>query len=316
MNQFLSIKDVQDVAGLVQEAHTIKRNPHAWSDLGKHRTLGLIFMNPSLRTRLSTQKAGTNLGMNVMVMNVAQDGWNLETEEGVVMDGDAQEHIREAARVISQYCDIIGLRSFARLKNQEEDRNEAFLTRFVREATVPVVNMESATGHPLQALADLLTIREHFPAERPRVVLTWAPHPRPLPQAVANSFAEWVGRTDAELVITHPEGYELDPQFTDGAIFEPDQNKALEGANFVYAKNWSSTTPYGQVLSTDRDWMITEEKMNLTNHGKFMHCLPVRRNVIVSDGVLDSPTSIVVAQAANREYAAQAVLKRLLEWIG
>ncbi|MGE3801585.1 MAG: N-acetylornithine carbamoyltransferase, partial [Candidatus Kapaibacterium sp.] len=282
---------------------------------GLYKTLGMIFMNPSLRTRLSTQKAGDSLGMNVMVMNVAQDGWNLETGDGVVMDGDAQEHIKEAARVISQYCDIIALRSFARLKDQEEDRSEAFLTRFVQEATVPVVNMESATGHPLQALADLMTIEEHRSTTTPRVVLTWAPHPRALPQAVPNSFAQWVGRSDAELIITHPEGYSLDPEFTSGATFEPDQNRALEGADFVYAKNWSSTTPYGEVLTTDRDWMITEEKMSLTNQGKFMHCLPVRRNVIVTDEVLDSPTSIVIEQAANREFATQAVLKRVLEWI-
>ena len=315
MKQFLSINDVQSIQELIQEAITLKRNPTAWSDLGKNRTLGMIFMNPSLRTRLSTQKAAMNLGMNVMAMNVSQDGWNLETGDGVIMDGDAQEHIREAARVISQYCEIIGLRSFARLKDKDEDQNEAFLNKFVEEATVPVVNMESATGHPLQALADLLTIREHHSGERPRVVLTWAPHPRPLPQAVANSFAEWVGRTDAELIITHPEGYELDPKFTVGAGFEPDQNRALEGADIVYAKNWAATTPYGQVLTTDQSWMITKEKMALTNNGHFMHCLPVRRNVVVSDDVLDSSSSIVIAQAANREYATQTVLKRLLEWI-
>ncbi len=316
MQQFLSIRDVTGLPELIQEALTLKRNATAWSDLGRDRTLGMIFMNPSLRTRLSTQKAAMNLGMNVMAMNVSQDGWNMETEDGVVMDGDAQEHIREAARVISQYCDIIGLRSFARLKDRHEDRNESFLMKFVQEATVPVINMESATGHPLQALADLMTIREYFPQGRPKVVLTWAPHPRPLPQAVANSFAHWVGSTDAELVITHPEGYELDPQFTGGGTFEPDQNRALEGADFVYAKNWSASTPYGQVLTTDPDWMITEEKMKLTNHGKFMHCLPVRRNVIVTDAVLDSSSSIVIGQAANREYATQTVLKRLLEWIG
>ena len=315
MKQFLSINDVSNVSELVQEAITLKRNPNAWNDLGTNRTLGLIFMNPSLRTRLSTQKAAMSLGMNVMTMNVSQDGWNLETGDGIVMDGNAQEHVKEAARVISQYCDIIGLRSFAKLNQKDEDASEAFLTKFTSEATVPIVNMESATGHPLQALADLMTIQENHSGDCPKVVLTWTPHPRPLPQAVANSFAEWVGRTNADLIITHPEGYELDTQFAGAGRFEPAQDSALEEADIVYAKNWSSTTPYGQVLTTDQSWMITKEKMELTNRGKFMHCLPVRRNVVVSDDVLDSSDSIVIAQAANREYATQTVLKRLLEWI-
>ncbi len=316
MQQFLSIDDVADMQTLVRDALAVKRNPFAWSDLGRNRTLGLIFMNPSLRTRLSTQKAAMILGMNVMVMNVAQDGWNLEMNDGVVMNGSTQEHVKEAAQVISGYCDIVGLRTFASLENRESDYREEFLMKFAAESSSPLVNMESATVHPLQSLADVMTIEEHRPKERPRVVLTWAPHPRTLPQAVANSFAQWVGRTDAELVITHPEGYELDPQFVGDAHVEKDQNTALSGADFVYAKNWSSTQPYGQNLCTDSSWTITEEKMAMTNNGRFMHCLPVRRNVVVTDGVLDGPSSLVVEQAKNREYAAQIVLKRLLEWIG
>jgi len=234
----------------------------------------------------------------------------------VVMDGEAQEHVKEAARVVSQYCDVIAIRTFASLQDRERDYGEEFLMKFVTEASVPVVNMESATVHPLQSLADVMTIREHRRSDKPKVVLTWAPHPRALPQAVANSFAQWVNRIDAELVITHPEGYELDDSFVGSARVEHDQDRALEGAEFVYAKNWSATEPYGAILTDDRSWMITEEKMGLTDNGKFMHCLPVRRNVVVDDAVLDGPASVVVRQAANREYAAQIVLKRLLEWIG
>lgn len=314
MNQFLTINDVPDVPALVREGLEIKRTPFAWNTLGQNRTLGLIFMNPSLRTRLSTQKAAMNLGMNVMVMNMMQDGWNLELQDGTVMNGDAQEHVKEAARVVSQYCDIIGLRSFASLVSRDRDYNEEVLMKFAHEATVPLLNMESATVHPMQSLADAMTIEEHRRTERPRVVLTWAPHPRVLPQAVPNSFAQWMNRVDVELVITHPNGYELDPAFAGNARVEYDQNKALEGADFVYAKNWSSTSPYGQILNNDPEWTITPEKMESTNNGRFMHCLPVRRNVIVTDGVLDSPTSLVIEEAKNREYAAQAVLKRILEW--
>lgn len=314
MNQFLTINDVPDVPALVREGLEIKRTPFAWNTLGQNRTLGLIFMNPSLRTRLSTQKAAMNLGMNVMVMNMMQDGWNLELQDGTVMNGDAQEHVKEAARVVSQYCDIIGLRSFASLVSRDRDYNEEVLMKFAHEATVPLLNMESATVHPMQSLADAMTIEEHRRTERPRVVLTWAPHPRVLPQAVPNSFAQWMNRVDVELVITHPNGYELDPAFAGDARVEYDQNKALEGADFVYAKNWSSTSPYGQILNNDPEWTITPEKMESTNNGRFMHCLPVRRNVIVTDGVLDSPTSLVIEEAKNREYAAQAVLKRILEW--
>lgn len=316
MKQFLTINDVPDVPALVREGLEIKRTPYAWNELGRNRTLGLIFMNPSLRTRLSTQKAAMNLGMNVMVMNVMQDGWSLELQDGTVMDGDAQEHVKEAARVVSQYCDVIGLRSFASLVSRERDYAEPVLMRFAAEATVPMINMESATVHPLQSLADAMTIEECRRTERPRVVLTWAPHPRVLPQAVPNSFAQWMNRIDVDLVITHPEGYELDPEFAGNARIEYDQNRALEGADFVYAKNWSSTTPYGQILNTDPEWTVTAAKMARTNGGRFMHCLPVRRNVIVTDDVLDGPDSIVIREAKNREYAAQAVLKRILEWNG
>ncbi len=316
MKQFLTINDVPDVPALVREGLEIKRTPYAWNELGRNRTLGLIFMNPSLRTRLSTQKAAMNLGMNVMVMNVMQDGWSLELQDGTVMDGDAQEHVKEAARVVSQYCDVIGLRSFASLVSRERDYAEPVLMRFAAEAAVPMINMESATVHPLQSLADAMTIEECRRTERPRVVLTWAPHPRVLPQAVPNSFAQWMNRIDVDLVITHPEGYELDPEFAGNARIEYDQNRALEGADFVYAKNWSSTTPYGQILNTDPEWTVTAAKMARTNGGRFMHCLPVRRNVIVTDDVLDGPDSIVIREAKNREYAAQAVLKRILEWNG
>ena len=316
MKQFLSIDDVPDLSTLLRDAMAVKRNPFAWSELGRNRTLGLIFMNPSLRTRLSTQKAAMSLGMNVMVMNVSQDGWNLEMNDGVVMNGSTQEHIKEAARVISGYCDLVGLRTFASLADRESDYREEFLMKFVAESSVPIVNMESATVHPLQSLADVMTIEEHRPASRPRVVLTWAPHPRALPQAVANSFAQWVRHTDAELVITHPEGYDLDARFAGDARVEHDQNAAFEGADFIYAKNWSATEQYGQILCTDESWMITEEKMALTNNGRFMHCLPIRRNVVATDGVLDGQSSIVAEQAKNREFAAQVVLKRLLEWIG
>lgn len=316
MKQFLTINDVPDVPALVREGLEIKRTPYAWNELGRNRTLGLIFMNPSLRTRLSTQKAAMNLGMNVMVMNVMQDGWSLELQDGTVMDGDAQEHVKEAARVVSQYCDVIGLRSFASLVSRERDYAEPVLMRFAAEAAVPMINMESATVHPLQSLADAMTIEECRRTERPRVVLTWAPHPRVLPQAVPNSFAQWMSRIDVDLVITHPEGYELDPEFAGNARIEYDQNRALEGADFVYAKNWSSTTPYGQILNTDPEWTLTAAKMARTNGGRFMHCLPVRRNVIVTDDVLDGPDSIVIREAKNREYAAQAVLKRILEWNG
>ena len=310
MKNFLSINDVTDLPGLVDDALTFKQNPFAKKDQGKHKTLGLIFMNPSLRTRLSTQKAAYQLGMEVIVMNMSQDGWQLEFEDGTIMDGGTAEHIKEAAAVISQYCDIIGIRTFAGLKNKQSDYQEQVLNKFVASAQVPVISLESATLHPLQSLADLVTIKEYQKTSNPKVVLTWAPHPRALPQAVANSFLQWAKNWDCDLVLTHPPGYELDPEFTEGVAVTTDQQLALKGADFVYTKNWSSYQQYGQVLSKDKSWMITGEKMSLTNHGHFMHCLPLRRNVVAADEVVDN--SIVIQQAQNRLYAAQAVLSKIL----
>ncbi len=273
----------------------------------------LVFFNSSLRTRLSTQKAAMNMGMNTMVMNVNGDSWQLESELGVIMDGDKPEHLLEAIPVIGNYCDIIGVRAFARFENRNDDYSEKIINQFVEQAGVPVVSMEGATRHPLQSYADLVTIEEFKTKERPKVVLTWAPHPKALPQAVANSFVEWMRETDYELVVTHPEGYELAPEFMGDVKVEYDQKKAFEGADFIYAKNWSSYTHYGKVLSKDMSWTVNEEKMALTNNAKFMHCLPVRRNVVVTDGVIDSENSIVIEQAANREVTAQAVIKMILE---
>ena len=273
----------------------------------------LIFFDSSLRTRLSTQKAAMNLGMNTMVLNVSQDGWSLETELGVVMDGDKPEHLREAIPVIGTYCDVIGVRAFARFESKEDDYQEKILKQFIDFAGVPIVSMEAATRHPLQSFADLITIEEFKQKARPKVVLSWAPHPKALPQAVPNSFVEWMRQTDYELVVTHPEGYELAPEFMGDVQLEYNQDKAFEGADFIYAKNWSAYGQYGKILSKDRDWTVTMEKMKLTNNAKFMHCLPVRRNMIVSDEVLDSDLSIVVKEAENRVYSAQTVLKMILE---
>jgi len=294
-------------------AREIKKNPYGYQHLGKNKTMVLIFFDSSLRTRLSTQKAAMNLGMNTMVLNVSQDGWSLETELGVVMDGDKPEHLREAIPVIGTYCDVIGVRAFARFESREDDYEEKILKQFIDFAGVPVISMEAATRHPLQSFADLITIEEFKNKQRPKVVLTWAPHPKALPQAVPNSFVEWMRQTDYELVVTHPEGYELAPEFMGGVKVEYDQDKAFEGADFIYAKNWSSYSQYGKILSKDRDWTVTMEKMMLTNDAKFMHCLPVRRNMIVSDEVLDSKRSIVVKEAENRVYSAQTVLKMILE---
>jgi len=310
MKNFLSIEDVTDLQGLVEEALAFKRSPMSRKDLGLGKTLGLIFMNPSLRTRLSTQKAAYQLGMEVMVMNMTQDSWQLEFEDGAVMDGGKAEHIKEAAAVISQYCEIIGIRTFAGLKDKESDYQELVLKKFVAHAQVPVISLESATLHPLQSLADLITIREHQKSNHPKVVLSWAPHPKALPQAVANSFLQWAGKWDCELVLTHPPGYELAEQFTRGIRVEHNQDQALEGADFVYTKNWSSYQNYGQVLIKDPSWMITASKMALTNKGHFMHCLPLRRNVVASDQVVDQ--SLVIQQAKNRLYAAQAVIAQIL----
>ena len=313
MKKFASVEDIPDLKEAVRVALEIKKNRFAYQHLGKNRTMVLIFFNPSLRTRLSTQKAAMNLGMNTMLVNVDKDSWQLETGMGVVMDGDKPEHLLEAIPVIGKYCDVIGVRAFARFEDRENDYSEDILHQFLDYAGVPVISMEGATRHPLQSYADLVTIEEFKKKPRPKVVLTWAPHPKALPQAVPNSFVEWMRKTDYELVVTHPEGYELAPRFMGGLKVEYDQNKAFKDADFIYAKNWSSYTYYGQILSNDSKWTVTTDKMALTNNAYFMHCLPVRRNVVVTDGVLDSPSSIVVEQAANREITAQAVLKMILE---
>jgi N-succinyl-L-ornithine transcarbamylase len=312
LQQFTSIYDVPDPAALVQSALAIKRQPHAMAQLGRHKTVLLVFFNPSLRTRLSTELAAKNLGCNVMTLNVA-DGWQLEFADGTVMDGSTAEHIREAAGVMSQYADILAVRSFPRLQDKEADYADEILNAFMRHASVPVVSLESAIRHPLQSLADWVTIEEHKRSDRPRVVLSWAPHPRALPQAVSNSFLEWMQRAPVDLVLTHPEGYELDPSFVADTPVIYDQASAFAQADFVYVKNWSPLTPYGQPKPVAADWQITADKMALTNKGYFMHCLPVRRNVVVSDAVLDSERSLVLHQAENRLYAAQAVLQNLLE---
>lgn len=315
MKHFTNVADIGPLDKAVAEALEIKRDRFAYTSLGKNKTLLMLFFNSSLRTRLSTQKAAMNLGMNVMVLDVNQGAWKLETERGVVMDGDKAEHLLEAIPVMGSYCDIIGVRSFAGLKDRDEDYEERVLKQFIDLSGRPVFSMEAATRHPLQSFADLITIDEHKTKKRPKVVMTWAPHPKALPQAVPNSFAEWINATDYEFVIANPEGYDLDPQFVGRAIVEHDQRKALEGADFVYAKNWSAyeAPNYGKVLSQDRDWTVDAEKMALTNNAAFMHCLPVRRNMIVTDDVIDSPRSLVIQEAANREISAQTVLKRMLE---
>lgn len=327
MTNFLSLADVTDLDALIQSGLDAKANPFANQELGKNKTIGLIFFNSSLRTRLSTQKAAQNLGLNVMMMNVGQDSWGLEMEEGVLMNGDKAEHVREAAAVIGRYCDIIGIRAFAELKDREKDYREQVMHQFAKYAKVPIVNLESATRHPLQSLADCITIEEAASTgagqfsgatpKPPKVVLTWLPHFKPLPQAVANSFCEWMnararsGRV--EFVVTHPEGYELAPEFVGNARVMYNRAEAFEGADFIYGKNWSSYTQYGQVLTQDSTWAVTMDDLRQTNNGKFMHCLPVRRNLKVSDAVLDSPQSLVIEQAANREWSAQAVLKEILQ---
>jgi N-succinyl-L-ornithine transcarbamylase len=313
MRHFTSVNDIPDLRKALDVAFDVKRNPFSYSHLGRNKTMVLIFFNSSLRTRLSTQKAAMNLGMNTMVLNVNEDGWKLESGLGVVMDGDKPEHLREAIPVIGEYCDIIGVRSFARFENRDDDYNEHILNQFIEFSGVPVVSMEAATRHPLQSFADLMTIEELKTRPRPRVVLTWAPHPRALPQAVPNSFVEWMQRADYDLVVTHPKGYELAPEFMGDLNVEYDQNKAFEGADFIYAKNWASYSNYGQILSKDMNWTVSNAKMALTNNARFMHCLPVRRNMIVADEVLDGPASVVIQEAANREWSAQAVLKMILE---
>ncbi|MFC6877029.1 N-acetylornithine carbamoyltransferase [Flavobacterium myungsuense] len=311
---YTSIKDIDNLSQWVKEALEIKKNPLKNKQLGENKTLGMLFFNPSLRTRLSTQKAALNLGMNVMVMNFTNEGWTLEFEDGAIMNKGASEHIKEAAEVISQYCDIIAIRAFAGLVDKEKDNSETVLAGFIKYATVPIVNMEGCTGHPLQSLADAITMAEHKTNHKPKVVLTWAPHPRALPQAVANSFVEMMQlQTEMDFVITHPEGYELNPEITKDSKIEYDQNKAFENADFIYAKNWSNYREYGQITNSDPNWTVSAEKMKLTNNAKFMHCLPVRRNMIVTDEVIDSENSIVIEQANNRTYSAQLVLQKILE---
>ena len=313
MRKFTCAADLHDVDAAVRQALELKKNPYAEKFLGENKTIGLIFFNSSLRTRLSSQRAAQNLGANVIVMNVGSDGWALEFEDGVVMEGSTAEHIKEAAPVMAQYCDILGVRAFPGLKDREFDYSEKILESFIRYTDVPIVSLESATSHPLQAFADLITIEEFKRTERPKVVLTWAGHPRALPQSVPNGFADFMTASkNVDFVIACPPGYELCEKFAKGARVEHDQRKALEGADFVYAKNWSSYTHYGQILKKDYDWMIDREKMALTNDARFMHCLPVRRNVIVSEQVLDSPASIVVQEAKNREVSAQYVFRQML----
>lgn len=315
MKRFLSVNDIGPLDKAVAEALEIKRDRFAHQHLGRNRTLMMIFFNSSLRTRLSTQKAAMNLGMNVIVLDVNQGAWKLETERGVIMDGDKAEHLLEAIPVMGCYCDLIGVRSFASLTDKAADYEERVIEQFIKYSGRPVFSMEAATCHPLQAFADLITIEEHKTKERPKVVMTWAPHPKALPQAVPNSFAEWMNATDYDFVITHPHGYELDPKFVGNARVEYDQDKALAGADFVYAKNWSAYADpnYGKILSTDRSWTVDAAKMALTDNAYFMHCLPVRRNMIVTDDVIESPRSIVIPEAANREISAQTVIKRMLE---
>ena len=314
MRHFTSIKQLPDLAKALEAAKYVKENPFADQELGKNKTLLMIFFNSSLRTRLSTQKAALNLGMNVIVLDVNQGAWKLETERGVIMDGDKPEHLLEAVPVMGSYCDVIGVRSFARFESKEDDYNEKIINQFIQYSGKPVFSMEGATRHPLQTFADLITIEEYKKVEKPKIVLTWAPHPKALPQAVANSFAEGINMTDYELVITHPHGYELDPEFVGRAKVEYDQRKAFEGADFIYAKNWSaySGDNYGKILCEDRDWTVDAEKMALTNNAFFMHCLPVRRNMIVTDDVIESPQSLVIPEAANRVVSAQTILKEIL----
>lgn len=317
MKLFSSVTDVPDLQKIVSEALDLKKNPYAFENLGKHKTLGLVFLNPSLRTRLSTQKAAINLGMSVMVMNMDKEGWALETEDGVVMNGTTVEHIREAAAVMGQYCDILGLRSFPKLHNREEDYSEGLFKKFVSFCKVPVVSLESATLHPLQSLADLITIQETKQTAKPKVVLTWAPHVKALPQAVPNSFSEWMSRAQADglldFTIVHPEGYELAEEFTQGATITTNQEEALAGADYVYVKNWSSYNEYGKVLTYKDGWMMDNQKLATTNNAKVMHCLPVRRDLELASEILDGPNSLVIHEAGNRLWAAQAVLKQMLQ---
>lgn len=310
MKHYTSIQDIPDIHSWIQEALEIKSNPLKFKKLGKHKTIGLLFFNSSLRTRLSTQKAALNLGMNNIVMNVSEDAWGIEFENGSIMNGSTAEHIKEAAAVVSQYCDVIAVRAFPTLKDKAKDESEQVLTAFQKYASVPIINMESATSHPLQGLTDAITIAENSTKKRPKVVLTWAPHIKALPQAVPNSFVEAMQKMEVDFVITNPEGYNLDARITKNSTINHNQKEAFENADFIYAKNWCSYDSYGQILKTDLDWMVTKDKIG---NAKFMHCLPVRRNVVVEDAVLDSENSLVIEQANNRTFAAQLVLKKILE---
>ena len=318
----MNVQDLGDLQKALLEAEEIKKDRFKYQNLGKNKTLMMVFFNNSLRTRLSTQKAAMNLGMNVIVLDVNAGAWKLETERGVIMDGDKSEHLLEAIPVMGCYCDLIGVRSFAGLTDREYDYAETVINQFIKYSGRPVFAMESATVHPLQAFADLITIQENFvptnEKKRPKVVLTWAPHCRALPQAVPNSFAEWMNAADVDFVVTHPEGYELDPKFVGNALVEYDQMKALEGADFVYAKNWScpgvsNPADYGKIVSKDMSWTVDAAHMAVTDNGKFMHCLPVRRGLIVTDDVIESKNSLVIPEAANREISATVVIKRMLE---
>lgn len=313
MLNFTALSDVPNPSELLAESIQMKKNPYAYKHLGENKTIGLIFFNPSLRTRMSTQKAANNLGMNVIAMDINEQGWKIETQDGAMMNGDKVEHIKDAVGVMGQYCDILGVRTFATLTDKVADYQDFTLEQFKKYAGVPIVSLESAIRHPLQSMADWLTIEEHKTKPRPKVVLTWAPHPKALPQAVANSFAEWMKATDYELVITHPEGYELAEEFTKDVKIEYNQKEAFAGADFIYAKNWSNFLDYGQVKNQDMNWTVNAEKMALTNSAKFMHCLPVRRNVVVNDDVIDGVNSLILPQAANRVFSAQAVLAQILK---
>jgi N-succinyl-L-ornithine transcarbamylase len=316
MKVFSSVKDVSNLQEMVDSALELKQSPFAFQYLGTNKTIGLIFLNPSLRTRLSTQKAALNLGMTPIVMNMDKEGWGLEIKD-IAMNGTTVEHIREAAAVMGQYCDILAIRAFPKLEDRDEDYSEELFNKFVKYCGVPVVSLESATLHPLQSFADLITIQETKKVHKPRVVLTWAPHVKPLPQAVPNSFSEWMCRAQKDgmldFAIVHPEGYELAEEFTNGATITHDQDKALAGADYVYVKNWSSFKEYGRILTSGEGWMMNNEKLKITNDAKVMHCLPVRRDLELSSEILDGPNSLVIQEAANREWAAQAVLKKMLE---
>ncbi len=310
MKNYTHINDIDNINSWIEEAKEIKANPLKNIELGKNKTLGLLFFNSSLRTRLSTQKAAINLGMNPIVMNVSDDAWGIEFEDGTVMNGKTAEHIKEAAAVISQYCDVIAVRAFPTLTDKEKDESEHVLNSFMKFTSVPILSMESATGHPLQGLTDAITISENSTKKKPKIVLSWAPHIKALPHAVANSFVQTMQKMDVEFVIANPEGYNLNPAITKDTLIYNNQEAAFKDADFVYTKNWSSYEDYGKVLKTDVDWMITKDKIGLA---KFMHCLPVRRNVVVEAAVLDSENSLVIQQANNRTFAAQLVLKRILE---